>query len=582
MDNAPAVVRGEIPVGNVAGFLKYFRADFVSGFLVFLIALPLCLGISVNYGYPPVAGVFTAIIGGILTCFISNSETTIKGPAAGLIVVVAGCVAEYAGKEVIPGEVYQDAYRAALAVGVVAGVIQILFGVFKIGVLGDFFPTSVVHGMLAAIGVIIIAKQIPPLLGVKVGGDPIPLLIGIPKIAASANHDIAAVGLISLGIMFIWPLIAKRVKAIKAVPAAMVVLIVSIPLARMMQLDRTHTNKISLKENDDTKPAPAAANVGAISTAAKPTPTSAAPPKSDAFVNVPEFGHTFDALTRPNFNALSERPGWAARWVVMFALIGTLESMLTAKASDLIDPYRRKTSLDRDNLSIGIANTICSLIGATPMISEIVRTKANIDNGAQTRFANFWHGVLLLAFVTLLPFVIAMVPMAALMAMLIYTGFRLAHPHEFKHMYEIGPEQLLIFCSTLLGVIGIDLLWGVAIGILVKFVLHALNGCPIGSFFKPLLDVQQLNGNTYQIEAKRSAVFSNWIMLKKRIEAIRHDKKNLVIDLSDTRLVDHTVMARMHEMEAEFKQDGLELRVVGLEEHRPMSSHPLAARKRPA
>jgi MFS superfamily sulfate permease-like transporter len=263
-------------------------------------------------------------------------------------------------------------------------------------------------------------------------------------------------------------------------------------------------------------------------------------------------------------------------------LIGTLESMLTAKASDLIDPYKRKTNLDRDNLAVGVANTLSSLIGATPMISEIVRTKANIDNGARTRFGNFWHGVFLLAFVTLLPTVITMVPMAALTAMLIYTGFRLAHPHEFRHMYEIGPEQLLIFCSTLLGVIGIDLLWGVAIGILVKFVVHALNGCPVNSFFKPLLDVEELDANTYQIEARRSAVFSNWIMLKKRIEAIRHDKKNLVIDLSDTRLVDHTVMARMRELEAEFQQDGLTLSVVGLDEHRPMSSHPLAARKRPA
>jgi MFS superfamily sulfate permease-like transporter len=466
-------------------------------------------------------------------------------------------------------------------------VVQIMFGIFRIGVLGDFFPTSVVHGMLAAIGVIIIAKQIPTTLGVKVGGEPIPLLLGIPKIVAHHNHDIAVVGLISLAIMFIWPLIAKRIKPLKAVPAAIIVLIISIPLARMMHLDQTRAHKISLEENQQVAAATAAPG-NADAKAAAPTaaaPSAAdqakpAPPKSDAFVSVPAFGDTFKALTLPNFSALSEKPAWAVKWVIMFALIGTLESMLTAKASDLIDPYKRKTNLDRDNLAVGIANTLSSFIGATPMISEIVRTKANIDNGARTRFANFWHGVFLLAFVTLLPMVITMVPMAALTAMLIYTGFRLAHPHEFKHMYEIGPEQLIIFVSTLLGVIGIDLLWGVAIGILVKFVIHAINGVPLGSFFKPFLDVEELDSNTYQIEAKRAAVFSNWIPMKKRIEAIRHDKKNLVIDLSETRLVDHTVMAKMRELEAEFNQDGLQFTVTGLEGHRALSRHPLAARKR--
>jgi MFS superfamily sulfate permease-like transporter len=563
------LAEGEVPRGNLDGFRKYFKYDIVSGFLVFLIALPLCLSISLNYGFPAIAGVFTAVVGGLLTCFISNSETTIKGPAAGLIVIAAGCVADFSGRDVIPGEINMHAYRAALAVGVAAGVIQILFGVFRIGVLGDFFPSSAVHGMLAAIGVIIIAKQIPPTLGVKIGGEPIPLLLGIPKIIQNLEPSIAIVGVVSTVIMFLWPLIAKRVSFLKAVPAAIIVLIVSIPLASAMKLNHSHTHKTSLEQlSTDAAAQPAAA--------AKVEPAAQ---KSDALVEVPPFGQTFSALTWPDFTALEEGRAW--RWVVMFALIGTLESMLTAKASDLIDPYYRKTNLDRDNLAVGIANTCCALIGAAPMISEIVRTKANIDNGAKTRFANFWHGVFLIAFVSLLPFVIGMVPIAALCAMLIYTGFRLAHPHEFKHMYEIGKEQLLVYVITLVAVLATDLLTGIAIGILVEFIVNAINGVPMRSYFKPFLDVEQLDADTYQIEARHAAIFSNWIPFKRRIEQIRRDKKNLVIDLSDTRLVDHSVMAKLRELEMDFRQDGLKFAVVGLEGHRQTSGHPLSARKRP-
>ncbi|MCC6494114.1 MAG: SulP family inorganic anion transporter [Pirellulales bacterium] len=558
----------DLPRGDLAGFVKYFKYDIVSGFLVFLIALPLCLSISLSYGYPAIAGVFTAVIGGILTAFVSNSEMTIKGPAAGLIVIAAGCVADFSGKAVIPGEVNMEAYRAALAVGVAAGVIQILFGLFRVGVLGDFFPSSVVHGMLAAIGVIIIAKQIPPTLGVKVGGEPIPLLVGIPKIVAHLEPSIAIVGVVSMLIMFIWPLIAKRVAALKPVPAAIVVLLVSIPLAQALKLDHTHSHKISLHEHTAVEPA---APRDAAAAPAKPVP-------SDTLVEVPSFGKTFSALTFPDYSALAGYKAW--KWVVMFALIGTLESMLTAKAADLIDPYRRKTNLDRDNLAVGIANTCCALIGAAPMISEIVRTKANIDNGARTRFGNVWHGAFLLAFVTLLPFIIGMVPIAALTAMLIYTGYRLAHPHEFKHMYEIGPEQLLIYATTIVAVMATDLLQGIGIGIIVEFIILAINGVPLRSFFKPLLSVQELDGDTYQIEARHAAIFSNWIPMKRRIDRIRRDRKNLVIDLSDTRLVDHTVMTKLDEVQREFREDGLLVEIIGLDDHQRVSYHPFAVQRK--
>lgn len=197
------------PRGDRAGFIRFFSHDVVSGFLVFLIALPLCLGIAVASGFPAIAGIFTAIVGAIVTTFISDSELTIKGPAAGLIVIVLGAVETFGGDGALGGFTSADmaAYRMALAVAVVAAVLQVAFGLLRAGVLGEFFPLSAVHGMLAAIGVIIVAKQFPVMLGVEAKGEPLELLREIPHFILAMNPAIAAIGGLSLVVMFIWPAI---------------------------------------------------------------------------------------------------------------------------------------------------------------------------------------------------------------------------------------------------------------------------------------------------------------------------------------------------------------------------------------
>jgi MFS superfamily sulfate permease-like transporter len=573
-------LKDEVPRGDLAGFKSYFGKDILSGFLVFLIALPLCLGISLSYGYPAIAGVFTAIVGGILTTFISNSELTIKGPAAGLIAIAAPCVMSF-GWSGVAGEINLDAYRSALAVGVAAGTLQILMGVFRVGSLGEFFPSSVVHGMLAAIGVIIIAKMLPPALGVKVGGEPLVLLLGIPKVLQNYEPSIAIIGVVSVVIMFAWPLV--KVKFLSSIPAAMVVLAVAIPLAKGLDLANTHTNKISLEKQEQEAAAigedgSSGDQVAAAETAEKGA-DSAAPAKSDTLIEVPPFGETFNALTLPKFDALLQPQAW--KWVIMFAIIGTLESMLSAKAMDLIDPWKRKTHLDRDNIAVGIGNVICAFIGATPMISEIVRSRANMDNGARTRFADMWHGTFLLAFVVLLPFVITMIPVAALMAMLVYTGWRLAHPKEFAHVYHIGPEQLIVYCASLIGCFATDLLTGVGIGIVVKLILHVINGAPVTSLFKSHVTVEpNAEGGGVVLKVSQSALFSNWLGLRKRILKAAADAKEVILDFSDTRLVDHTVMSNLNQMKKELAANDCQLVIRGLDEHRPVSSHHESARKK--
>lgn len=543
------------PVGNPAGFVKYFRYDFISGLLVFLIALPLCLGISLASGFPAIAGVFTAIVGSILTIFMSNSELTIKGPAAGMIVIVVGAVTAFGYTGGVDPAADFQAYRLTLAVAVAAGLIQIIFGIVRAGVLGDFFPTAVVHGMLAAIGVIIMLKQLPVAVGQSAKGDPLEILREIPEKLYHANPDIAIIGIVSLCILFGFGYWKSRTKntLIKSIPAQLLVLIIAIPMGQYFDLSHQHSYSFLGHDYD----------LGEQFLVAVPTNLIAAMAFPD-----------FSALTEAKYLLIS------LQWIVMFSLIGSLESMLSAKAIDMIDPWRRKTNLNRDLVAVGIANTVVASIGGLPMISEIVRSKANIDNGARTRFANFWHGVLLLAFVALLPGLIHRVPLAALAAMLVYTGFRLASPLEFINVYKTGREQLIIFVATMVGVLATDLLVGIAIGIAVKLSIHMYNGLPLSSIFLPYLEVEELGENTVLITARGSAVFSNFIPFRRQIEQLGLvGRNNVIVDLSATKLVDHSVMEKLHELQMDFEQNQLTLEVRGLDAHRPMSSHPMASRK---
>lgn len=551
---ATANAGADVPRGNAQGFVRYFQHDLLSGFLVFLIALPLCLGISLASGYPAVAGVFTAIVGSIVTSLISNSELTIKGPAAGLIVIALGTITDM---KTLAGD-DTTAYQYALAIGVTAGVIQIAFGLLKLGILGDFFPTSAVHGMLASIGVLIISKQVYAGMGVNVkqffalppGTEPTPLqlLKGIPAAALQLNPAVFAIAAVSLAILIGWTFIKS--KAIRRIPPQLVVVLVAVPLGMYLNLSTEHTYSLFGKEF----------SLG-----------------ERFLVNVPQ--NLFGAMVHPDFAALRHPVAW--KWVTMFAIIGSLESLLSAKAIDLLDPWQRKTNFNRDMLAVGIANTLAASIGGLPMISEIVRSKANIDNGARTRFADLWHGLFLLAFVALAPALIHKIPLAALAAMLIFTGFRLASPKEFLHVFHVGPEQLIVFVSTIVGVIATDLLLGLLIGIAVKLVIHVLNGVPLRSLFKPYLSIERQLDGSCLIAAEQSAVFSNWILFKRQIENLGLVEQCAVtVDLSRTKFVDHTTMEKLHELQREFEQQGRTLNIIGLDAHRSLSAHEFAARKR--
>ena len=330
-------------------------ADLTAGVLVFLIALPLSLGIAVASGFPAVAGVLTAIVGGLVASFLGSAPLTIKGPAAGLIVVVLGAVTELGQGDMAVG------YRRALAVGVVAAGLQIIFAQLRAGRLAVLMPPSVVHGMLAAIGVIIVAKQVPVVLGVLgAKGAPLSMLAHVPDYVQHLNPMIFGVGAVALAILIGWPRLP--VPALKRLPAPLVVIILVVPLTIVFHLNVEHDYDF-MTWHEHVGPA--------------------------WLVTLP--GRLLDAVTLPDFSAVFSPV--SLKYIAMFALVGTVESLLSVVAVDALDPQKRTSNLDKDLRATGIANLAVSFIGGLPMISEIVRSRANIDAGAQTARANFVHGL---------------------------------------------------------------------------------------------------------------------------------------------------------------------------------------------
>jgi MFS superfamily sulfate permease-like transporter len=262
----------------------------------------------------------------------------------------------------------------------------------------------------------------------------------------------------------------------------------------------------------------------------------------------------------------------------MFALVGTLESLLTVKAIDLLDPFKRKSNTNKDLIAVGIGNTLAAVLGGLPMISEVARSSSNVNNGAKTRWANFFHGFFILVFVLLASHLIELIPNTALAAMLITVGIKLAHPKEFIHTFKIGKEQLAIFLVTIFLTMYEDLLVGIGAGILLKMILHAFNGTPLSSFFKAPT-VVSFEGDTYLVEIDKAAIFSNFLGIKRKLEEIPSGF-NVIIDLKKTKLVDHSVMESLHHFQHDYESNGGTVRIEGLDDHKPTSDHVFAARKK--
>lgn len=537
-----------VPKSGLPGLIENWRSDLLSGFLVFLIALPLCLGIAMASGFPPMSGIISAIIGGVLVSRLSGSYVTINGPAAGLIVVIVDAVQSLGQGDAMAG------YRYTLAAIVIASVLQVLLGVFKAGKLSAFFPSSVVHGMLAAIGIIIMAKQIHTLLGVKPEAKSLLGTIAeIPHSLMEMNPEVSLIGLLGLLLLILWSVIKHP--TLKMIPAPLLVVLLGLALGQYFDLDHIHQYPFL----------PDAAILPHHEFSVGPS----------FLVAVPE--NFLAGFYWPDFGKIATGEFWLA--VLTIWLVGSLESLLSASAVDKLDPYKRNSNLNRDLTAVGIGNIVAGMVGGLPMIAEIVRSSANINNGAKTGWSNFFHGLFLLIFVALFPKLIHEIPLSALAALLVFTGFRLASPKEFAKTLAVGVDNFAVFVITILGVLATDLLVGVAIGIAVELAIHVSRGLKLRNAFSMAFNVVQADANTYHIEVSGAAVFSNFITLKSLL-ADFPQRKTVFFDLAEANLIDHTVMEFIHHFAEEYNQAGGHCELVGLADHQSYSDHHLSARRK--
>ncbi len=527
----------QLPADGLAGLKQNFSKDALSGFLVFLLALPLSLGIAKASDFPAIFGLITAIIGGVVVSFFSGSLLTIKGPAAGLIVIASGAVTAFGGGE--------TGWHLALGAIVVAGLLQVLFGVLQLGRLADFFPQAAIHGMLAAIGIIIISKQAHTLLGIDPshikGKEPLELLAMIPESIIHENAHLAEIGFACLGLMGLFSLIKH--KRIKKIPAPLVVLLIAIPLGKILHVKTE----------------------GAIS--------------NFALVKVGNIADNFThGLFNVDFSGLTSQTGIFIEYVILFALIGSLESLLTAKAIDTLDPYKRKSDFNKDLMAVGIGNSLAGLIGGLPMISEVARSSANVANGARTRWANFFHGTFLLLAVFFAVQIIEMIPNAALAAMLIFVGYRLAHPREFAHVWQIGKGQFIIYVSTIVVTLASDLLIGVGTGILLEMLINLILGASMKDFFKANFILIKAGEEGYVLNVESALMFTNILSFKKLLSQVPSGKK-IIINMNGATLVDHTALITLNSLVDEYAERGGNISIRGFENHKSIGKTPFSVKR---
>lgn len=506
--------------------------DFKSGFFVFLLALPLCLGISIASGFPPVAGIFTAVIGGILTSFLGSSRLTIKGPAAGLIVIVIGAVTELGMGDPVLG------YKRTLAVGVIAAVLQIIFGFSKAGIIGEVIPKSVVHGMLSAIGVIIIAKQCHLLLGVvPEAKSPLGLLGEFPTHILGLNPQVFLISSMTLLLLVLWPKVAPKIS--KMIPAAILAIAGSMILGILFDFNQEHDYQfLNFSYHIDAK----------------------------QLITLPES--FFSAFAFPDFSVVTSFI--SIKYIVMLSLVGSIESLLTVNAVDSMDPEKKTSDLNKDLIATGAGNLLASLVGGLPMISEIVRSKANIDNGARTAQANFFHGCLLLVSVALFPSVLHMIPATTLAAMLVFTGFRLASPSAFSHTYKIGMDQFAPFMITFIVTLSIDLLVGVIAGVVAQLVINLYHGLSFTHMFSVKHETTTDAGEL-KIKVYSPIGFTNSYHFKKTLEEKIPQNSRIVVDFSESNLVEHSCFQVIETLTR--NHDKVLIEVTGLHGHESASGH---------
>jgi MFS superfamily sulfate permease-like transporter len=524
-------------------FLSEIPQNLFSGFVVSLIALPLGLGLALASGAPPISGIIAAIVGGIIVSLIGGSNVTITGPGNGLVVVILAAITTLGNGDMQQGFLY------TLAAIVISGIVMIILGFLRLGSLGDFFPSSAIQGMLAAIGIGIFAKQIHVMFGnPDAKGSIIDLLLQIPegiinfiKTDNSSVFYAGLVGIISLLIMIFYNKIRNRY--LKLIPAPMWIVILSVGLYFYFDYFSA----------------------------------SAYPIDKSLLIDLPD-----DILSNfafPDFGKIYKMEFISA--VISITLIASIESLLSIKAVDKLDSLKRRSNVNKDIRALGIATVISGFLGGLNVVTVIARSSVNVNNKASNRSANFFHAAFLIIFILLFATELRKIPLPALAAILVYTGYKLASPDNIKKVFSVGKEQLLIFLITLFVTISTSLISGILAGIFATFIIHIFITKNAKLFFKNALKPNVLmfkQDNKYYVSVKNFSSFLNYTRLKGKLNQIP-ETEEAIIDFSLCDFVDDSVMENMSNYAQSFARKGGHFEVIGLDEAKSASNHPFALRK---
>ncbi len=530
---------------NITDFFNSLPKNIFSGFVVSLIALPLGLGLAIASEAPPIAGIIASVAGGIVVSIFGGSNVTITGPGNGLVIVLLGAITTLAS-----GDLYQG-YLFTLAAIICSGVLLILIGILRLGILSDFFPSSAIQGMLAAIGLGILAKQFHVMLAnTSIKGGTISLLSNIPKsIIDLFNTDqqglviAAIIGVLSFLIMLFYGKI--RNKYFQLVPAPMWIVLFTVGLSYYYEF---------FSEKDY-------------------------PIDKSLLVNIPK-----DPLSNfpfPDFSIILE-PKFIGV-VIAITLISSIESLLSIKAVDKLDAKKRRSNINKDLNALGIASIVSGFLGGLNVVTVIARSSVNVNNGGSNRSANFFHAIFLVLFILLFQDQLSRIPLTALAAILVYTGYKLAAPENLKSIAKIGAEQAIIFFATIIGTVTTNLITGIITGIVTTIIIHIILNKSIMLFIRNFLKTNVLMfkedgvDGTYFVSVKNFSSFLNFTKLKQKLDAIPEDK-DAIIDFSMCTFVDHTVQENLLNYQEIFTKRGGSFEITGLDAHSTSSTHPLAIR----
>jgi MFS superfamily sulfate permease-like transporter len=500
--------------------LKHIKSDLPAGLVVFLVALPLCLGVALASGAPLISGVIAGIVGGCVVGFLSGSQLGVSGPAAGLTVIVLNAITEI------------GVYDSFLLAVVLAGVFQIIFGVVKAGIIGYYFPSSVIKGMLTAIGIIIILKQIPHAMGIDLdfeGDETFFQLDGqntfseLLRVRELFNEGALIIGLISLGIMILWeqPFVKKN-KFLNMIPGALLAVIAGILLNNgltilpsFFHLESNHLVTLPITNS------------------------------FDDFANLFQF---------PNFKAITNPIVWQTAFVI--AVIASLETLLSVEATDKLNTDSKITPTNQELLAQGTGNIISGLLGGLPLTQVVVRSSANIQAGGKTKLATIIHGLILLICTLAIPTILNQIPLASLAIVLIMVGYKLANPVVFKEIFKEGQDQFVPFLVTVVAVVLTDLLKGIGIGMVVAV------GYILYTNYKGSISFMRDKKNVL-IQFNKDIFYINKAELIQKLASLE-EGDFVFIDGVKASFIDHDIFLTLEEFKKEVKNRNIEVEFKGI------------------